>query len=407
MPKPIPPPPPQPSVDETRAAVRFLFKVVAGAAAFFGLVAASYGPDNFFLPYGRSTAPSWNLHKLERTDVDAMRAHPGGKVAWLVGSSILREAFDEDQINATLAERGSEWRVVKLGMSRGAAGLAAGVLDRVPLQDGDLVVHNVTHANFHRDWVTWTGIPEDLMMYTLPASEFWHIQGWTLADKLEHAAAQPTRFWQWHEDIMDGKAKWFRGLLWWGRAPKRSRPRFHTKFRTRRESTDYIESKRRLGPMASIYLTPDCCDFSDEQFNMRGLRRMEARVQPTGATLELIHIPARAEYEGDFVHRDAATAWEAWRASVENLSFAPRPDEGGYYDFKHPNFEGRALLSEWLVGWLESDRPRGTPAALDWPVPGYNQPGVAPPAGAGLAGDDDDPDADAPSPQTPPAEETP
>lgn len=375
MPKPVPPPPPQPSVEETRVAVRFVGGVCAVALGFFLLIASSYGPHNWFLQYGRDAAPSWNLWRLDNLDEEQVRAHDGGKVAWLVGSSILRESFDENAINEQLAARGSEYRVVKFGIARGAAGVVAGFAEQLPLREGDLLVHNVTLANFHAGWVSWTGLPPDQMMYTVPQSEFWHIDGWGLPDKLEQAVAVPTNFWQWHEDIMGGKSAWVEAV-WWLEAPKKKRAGHHVKFQTVELKQKYLDKKRGDPVHDPIYLDPACCDLTDAQFNMRGIRRMEALAAAHGVALALIHIPPRAEYEATFVHRDATPQWDAWRAETPSLSYAPRPPDDDYYDWKHPNFRGRALLSPWLVEWLESGRPKGEPAPLTWPVPDFNQPGV-------------------------------
>ena len=375
MPKPVPPPPPQPSVEETRAAVRFVAGVSVVAVAAFLLIASGYGPHNVFLPYGRDAAPSWNLWRLEQLDEAALRSHDGGKIAWLVGSSILRESFDEDAINKALAARGDDHRVVKFGIARGAAGVVAGFAEQLPIREGDLLVHNVTLANFHAGWVSWTGLPPDQMMYTVPQEEFWHVDGWSLADKLEQAVAVPTGFWQWHEDVMKGKTAWLEALGT-GRKPRKRRAGHHVRFQTVELKDKYLDKKRGDPKNDPIYLDPDCCDLSDAQFNMRGVRRMEALAAARGATLALIHIPPRQEYEAVFVHRDATPAWNRWRAETETLSYAPRPPDNDYYDWKHPNFRGRDLLSPWLVEWLASGRPKGQPASLDWPVPDYNKPGV-------------------------------
>ena len=382
MPKPVPPPPPQPTVDETRRAVRFVFGVAGSALAFFLLVASSYGPDHPMVEYGRGKAASWNLLKRDQLDEAALRAHPGGKVAWLVGSSILREAFDADDVNADLAARGSEWRVAKFGISRGAAGVIAGFAATLPLREGDLLVHNVTHANLHRDWVDWTALPPDRMQYTMPRAEMWHVQGWTLADKLEQAAAEPFGFWQWHEEVMAGYTRWFEAV-WWLKKPKKRKKSFHLSHRSMSDNQKFLDAARANGIFDPIYLRPDCCDYGPDQLNIRGIARLEDLARERDVTLALIHLPPRQEYQAEFVHRDAAAAFDAWRESRADLSYAPQVPEVGFYDFSHYGPLGRARMSDWLVEWLSDGRPRGYPAPLRWPVPEVNQAGVTPPEAAG------------------------
>ena len=182
---------------------------------------------------------------------------------------------------------------------------------------------------------------------------------------------------------MAGATEVLEDALWWWKRPRKTGPRHNLRFRTLETRRGYLDTKRDAGPEDIIYLPPDCCDYSDAQFNMRGVRRMEAKVAAVGATLALVHLPPRQEYEARFVHRDAAPAWQDWRARTANLSYAPRPPDEDFYDFKHPNYRGRALLSAWLVDWLEDGRPKGSPASLSWPIPDYNLPGVPVPPGAG------------------------
>ena len=153
MPKVIPPPPPQPSLEETKVAVRHVRWFAVLALALFGVMASMTGPDSYFVEYGRTNAASWNLLKLRQLDESAVRSHRGGKVVWLVGSSMLRDSFDEKELNKALAERDSDYRAVKFGQARGATGLSRGILRGLPLQEGDLVLHGMGVENLRKDWV--------------------------------------------------------------------------------------------------------------------------------------------------------------------------------------------------------------------------------------------------------------
>ena len=80
---------------ETRDAARFALGLMALAALFFGVLSLGYGLRAPFVELGREGTVSWMFWKLDTLDTAALRAHPGGRVMWLVGSSVIRESFDE------------------------------------------------------------------------------------------------------------------------------------------------------------------------------------------------------------------------------------------------------------------------------------------------------------------------
>ena len=88
---------------------------MAVAVGVFFTVASLYGPDTFFMRYGRSEAGAWNIWKAERLDEEKLRAHDGGRVLWVVGSSITRDSSDEAWVNTVLEETGSPYRLAKSG----------------------------------------------------------------------------------------------------------------------------------------------------------------------------------------------------------------------------------------------------------------------------------------------------
>ena len=110
MPKPVPPPPPQPSAEETQRAVRLSRMLAVVAVLFFGLLTTMVRSDSFFVEYGRKNGASWNLKALSELDEEATRAHEGGRVLWLVGSSMLRDSFDVKVINQGLEAAESPYR---------------------------------------------------------------------------------------------------------------------------------------------------------------------------------------------------------------------------------------------------------------------------------------------------------
>lgn len=353
MPRPVPPPPPQPSVEETREAVRLLRRILLVMIALFVAYSQLYRVDGFFVRYGRESTPSWMLWKASRLNEERLRAHPGGRVAWLVGNSVLRESFDEAEINRALAERESVWRVSKFGQDRGASGLSTGLLDRLPIRPGDLVVHAVGMENFFRGWLEKTGVPWWHVAMLLPPSAILQIDEYTPAEKLEMVTSVPQDFWAFHDEAMEGWRRWLLAPLYGVPKPRKTHYtlRFHE-----------YELRARFGKGRAFdeehpyYIGPDDTLLSDAQFNMWGLHRMARTAAARGVPLALIDIQPRVQYQNELMSATARAQWSAWRAEQPDLTvFPPVPDDC-YYDMKHPNFRGRELHSAHLVTWL-SARP--------------------------------------------------
>ena len=89
-----------------------------------------------------------NLHRsgLKKSEEQTSKnfVHIGdGKIIWLIGSSMLRDAFDETYINEELSKHDSSYRVFKIGMNRGSAGVVYGLFAQLPIEKGDQVFINV------------------------------------------------------------------------------------------------------------------------------------------------------------------------------------------------------------------------------------------------------------------------
>lgn len=377
MPKPVPPPPPQPSVAETRAAVRFVWGVMIVALLGFLGVASLYGPDTYFMRFGRERSVSWNVWRADRVDDGGLRAHPGGRILWIVGSSITRDSFDEPALNAALAESGSPFRVRKFGFTRGAPGASVGLAARLPIAEGDLLATTVAAENFRRDWVREVGPPPDLLMKTVSPAGFWGISSWTLADKLEQAAAVPTGFYAWRDETMAGIWSWAVDRLWYLRRPRKAKAGWRLRHRNPAIEQAQLDRGRALGEASGYYLPPGSLDLSDDQFNIAGLRAYAALAERRGAGLALFSVPPRQEYVARFLPPDVREAYAAWLGTRTDVVHFPQPDESHYYDWKHPRAEGRALLSARVVDWLDTRDP-GEPVPVNWPVPGYNQKAAPP-----------------------------
>ncbi len=368
MPKPVPPPPPQPSIEETREAIRVVRKVMLAAVVVFGAVAATYSNRSFFMDYGRTSASAWALDDVAHLDEAAARAHPGGKVVWIVGASVTRDAFDADWINNRLVDLDSPWRVRTFGFSRGAPGVSAGVAAQLPLRAGDLLVTTVSVSNFREDWVPWSGLASDVLMQTVPPGDMWRIPSASLSDKLEQASAVPPAFWGFLDETMRGITAWTFRALWRLKAPKKTGPRWMTRQRDFAVKHSHLAVTRRDPQGDHSWLGADSLDFSDTQFNMQGLARYRALAEANGVELALFDIPPRQEYMLLFVHPDARQGWDLWRASRPDVVYFPQLPEDHYYDWAHVHGLGRAVWSQHLVRWLDG-RPRGTPHPLDWTPP--------------------------------------
>lgn len=365
MPPPIPPPPAQATAAETRLAVRLVAKVAVAAVALFFAYTQMYRPDSAMMDYGRKSAPTWLLWKAERLDEAKIRAHPGGKVLWLVGSSILRESFDEDLLNEQLAARESPWRVQKFGLSRGAAGLTAGLLERLPLREGDRVLHSVSMDNFHRDWLAFSHIPDSYLMALLDRDDILRTAELSPQRRAELVLATPWRYWAFQEEIATAWWEWLNAPIY-GVPKRRTSSRFLT-FRDQELHAD-LEKARALGEASFNHVQEDETDWTDTQFNIAGIQSMRRRCAERGVSFTLVDIPPRQEYVVRFLPPAVRAQWAAWKQAQPDLVYFPQLPEDDFYDLRHPNYRGRASLIGYLLEWLEAP-VRGSPAPIHWTPP--------------------------------------
>jgi hypothetical protein len=364
MPTPLPPLPPQPSVEETARAVAWVRWSALVALAMYLLVSSFSHLDAPLVAVGRHHGSSWLRWRATHLDPLLLRDHPGGKIAWLVGASILRESFDEALINEALAARGSEWRVVKFGMSRGAAGVVAGLLDDLPIQEGDRVLHAPSISNLHRDWLDWTDLPEDRLHQLYSVGELWQIEEWTLQQKLEASLSWPRGYHAHRYEMMEGlylflfEAPYY---LWVPPARRWSR-----QLTVHPEAwADRQKAPRMPGPGERGYLDAADLDLSPGQFNLAGMSAMARHCEARGATFTLVDIPHAAAYQRKAISPAAREQWDRWRAETASLVYAPQLQDNQLYDARHPDAQGRLVLSHWLLHWLGEGGPRGIPTPID------------------------------------------
>jgi len=381
MPKPVPPPPPQPSVEETRRAVRLSQALALVFLAAFGLIAAQVGPDSFFVEYGRKNGASWNLKAVADLDEAEVRSHEGGRVLWLVGSSMLRDSFDVQAINQGLAESGSPFRAVKFGQTRGASAMSRGILRRLPLREGDMVLHGVSIVNLRRDWLEYVGLPDWRVMMMMEDADIWALKEWGTQKKVEALVARPQAFYEYHEESMHGMTRWLEGLVHKQRPPSKPKGLNHLRWRKPKKRdkkrTDDFEEE----VIEDRFLAITDLDLSEDHPNMMGLQDIRQLVAESGAELVLREHPGRPSFREVFGGREAAEAWDAWWARQPDTVHFPQPEDSGYYDMTHPNPEGREMLSAYLVEWM--GERRRTPAE-DWVknrkrLPAPSEPVLEPP----------------------------
>ena len=357
MPKAIPPPPPQASPKETAVAVRHArgFLVLA-LVLYFGL-ASLVQPDSFFVNYGRENGASWNLWKLRQLDESHERAHEGGKIVWLVGSSMLRDSFNANTLNRVLAERGSEYRAVKFGQSRGATGLARGILQKLPIREGDIILHGMGVENLHKDWVEYSMLPDWRIMMMNRSEQIWDIDSWDVQKKLEASVAYPANFFMYQEEAMAGWIHWVNAPFYL-EIPEIPTGHRHLRYRARQKisrTQKMVDSSEQF----RNHMRPGDLDFGVEQYNLKALADFRKIADAAGAELVLFEHTGRQQYRDIYIDDEVEQQWSQWWQAQPEVIELPALSEGAFYDMKHPNRKGRTLLTAYLVDWTEHrwDRP--------------------------------------------------
>jgi hypothetical protein len=188
-------------------------------------------------------------------------------------------------------------------------------------------------------------------MMLLDDPEIWSIQEWSTQQKIEAMVAYPRAFYSYQEEAMEGLVRWFNAPVWgW---PNKRNHSFHTRFR-RKKDANHRELNERDDLLSQYFIAGTDLNFSKEQFNHQGIDRMRAFAQEHGAEFALIAVPQRVAYRVQFVSPDAQEAWYGWQQDQSDLVVFPQPLDADFYDMKHPNTRGRALLSHYLVKWLDA-----------------------------------------------------
>ena len=352
MPKPIPPPPPQASAEETVLAVRLSRALFGVALALFFAVSPAFALDGWLVDHGRKHGLSWNLLRLQELPMDEERAHDGGRVVWLVGPSILRDAIDEEALNQHLVDAGAPLRAIKLGTDRGAPGIAAGIVDRLPLQDGDVVVVSASASNFRPNWLKFADMPTRFVTQTSSFSEFWQVQELSPRDRMEASINYaPSTFWSYREEAQLGASAFFRSpWLGW---PKERTARFHTTFRAWDLHPEYTRGRLTKGTLRHRKQTKERWSVAPDQFNVRGLDRIAGTCAEAGVPLVLVDFPTTQLMYDELSTPHVREQWELFKAERGFVTF-DRPPDDAFYDYMHTNAQGRdqytRAMAELLSG---------------------------------------------------------
>lgn len=324
---------------------RALYAVSIGA---FLLLAATYSPVGFPVDAGRDVSLSWNLYKLDRLDVDALRAQGDGRIVWLLGASVVRESFDEEAINAALPADGP--RVAKISFDRGVSGMSSAMVRLLPLEPGDLVVHNVSANNFRRDWIAHVELPHWWITTLYTPADFWGIEELSLQDKIEGSVNYlPRRFWSNHEEHQAGLFRWAQSPVLG--APQDKTNSVHTRFHTSETRAGFKKWRVSARTREQRLHRVEDWDDSQAQFNVQGLAALRARCAEAEVELALIGIPPTDAMSEELVEPGIDALWSALMER-EGIEPWPKPPDADYHDFIHPNFRGRAMLSEHFVEWM-------------------------------------------------------
>ena len=354
------------SIAETRKAVRLVYILMATMMMLFGGLSTCYHPDAVMVEYGRKSSLPWIVHKIRNLDMNERRSHKGEKIIWLIGSSLIRESFDEKWLNEQLTVQESEYRVIELGMDQANSILAYGLMKQVELKEGDLVLHNIALKSYIDNWLEFTGMPAYQLMEVLEPSDFWEIPGWTLADKLEQASAIPYSFYAQHNSYTNGLTWWFIYLVEGDLPPKRGPKHYLTHYRNKKTRF------QPPSPESRHYIAKDSLRFDETQINRWGWEKMRVLAKDNAVEFVSIVIPPRQQYMAEMVHPDARTDFERHIQNLDGAkAFFPQLSEDAFYDLIHPNKEGRAIQSKYLLDWLEH-RAEGALPEVTWPLPDYH-----------------------------------
>ena len=336
-------------------------RLVAWCGAFavllYAVVVAVVHEEAWFTRLGRSKGLMFALKEVREFDRDAVA--PDEPITWIVGSSITRDAFDAERVEARLRSAGSSHRVVKIAFNRGAPVFSQAILDDLPVRPGDRVVTSVAEDNFGWGWLTVT---DDFSLYVqsaLTPDEILALRDVPFSKRLEWTvgALMPASFARSRDDFRKGLTAWVaHGLGLRARAPK-----------PRDRRSPFVRGSKTLKPTSRQDWTFDqsALVFGPGQSNWDGLNELRDEADLRGASLIVLYVPSHPWYYERFVDEATLVTFERALREQVPVFVRLRPRQGGVFrDFKHPNDLGRPGLSDELADLLIREEGLEPPARV-------------------------------------------
>lgn len=331
---------------ETRKAIRLVALCCLGVLVVYGIVAGLVRDDAYLTRLGWHREIHFvlrDVRALERDDLG------DGPVTWLVGSSILRESFDAEAIEARLAEGGSGHRVRKFAFNRGAPVFAREIVARLPVRPGDRIVTGVAEDNFQWGWLEEQGNFREYAQAILPPSTLLGLDDVAIPNRIEWSLAStpPAAFYRNQEAYRRGFLRWWGYQL--GFLAKQPKPKKNVSYQP---FTD-IDRRFRGFTKQDWTLTPDDVAMREGSSNWDALLGMAADAEARGATLHVVYVPSTPTYYRKFVSEPLlADVHARVEARVPHWHRLPPRTDVAYMDYKHPNNKGRPQFSADLADLL-------------------------------------------------------
>lgn len=339
---------------ETTAAIRLslgAFGVAVGTYLGCGLLIR---PDTALVRVGMRDEYEFILR-------DADAATRGERpVVWLVGSSVVREAFDAAVVEELLNARGVDVDVEKFAFNRGTPLFTRALLRHLPIAAGDTVITSVAEDNFTAGWLHEADDLEGPAAFLLDPQDVWALPGLGLRERVDLtlAMAPPRAFHRHRDDFGRGLAEW--AAARWGDRALRVRDNVRFQPFTRGASQTLLPPDRMLRRKVK----DDELILDASQENWSALLGWIDDVRALGAAPEVLVVPHHPDYGRHFAS-DAAVmrfnvAIDGLDAPVLRLPAAGRDD---YADWNHPNDAGRMHYTRAFVDALVERRAGASPFA--------------------------------------------
>jgi len=155
----------------------------------------------------------------------------------------------------------------------------------------------------------------------------------------------------YQEEAMAGWIHWINASLVWERP---ALPGGHRHLRYRKKKTTR-RTRRMVNSPEDFrnHMRPGDLDFSDTQYNLKGLADFRRIAEEAGAELVLFEHKGRQQYRDIYISDVVQADWNRWWQAQPEVIELPTLTEGSFYDMKHPNGKGRSFLTAYLVEWME------------------------------------------------------